>query len=84
MYYYVILNLTHLKTNIHIMTLSVQISKLINSVKTYLWVERFLPNGDYSSGRVCVTDASDTASGAGYISVNTTFTGDGILYTTPV
>lgn len=50
----------------------------------YLWLERFLPNGDYSAGRVCVTDASDTAQGAGYISANVTFTGDGKLYTLPV
>ena len=65
---------------------AVSANMIINALlnETYLWVERFLPNGDYSSGRVCVTDASDTASGAGYISVNTTFTGDGVLYTTPV
>lgn len=58
------------------------INALIN--EQYLWVERIMPNGDYSAGRVAVTDASDTAQGAGYVSVNTTFTGDGQMFVTPV
>lgn len=58
------------------------INALLN--EQYLWVERIMPNGDYSSGRVAVTDASDTAQGAGYVSISVTFTGDGVLYTSPV
>ena len=58
------------------------INALLN--EQYVWVERILPNGDYSAGRVAVTNASDTAQGAGYISIQTTFTGDGQLVTYPV
>lgn len=58
------------------------VNALLN--ETYLWIERFLPNNEYSAGRALVTDASDTAQGSGFISVSVTFTGDGILYTSPV
>lgn len=39
----------------------------------YLFVERFLSNGDYVNAVAIVTDLSDTVQGTAFVSVNTTF-----------
>jgi hypothetical protein len=44
-----------------------------------VYVERFFSNGDYQAGLCLVSDASDTASGAQYLTVSTTFQGTGEL-----
>lgn len=43
--------------------------------KTGIYVERFLPNGQYDAGVCVVTNASDTVSGAAYIEQNVTLQG---------
>jgi hypothetical protein len=38
----------------------------------YVYVERFLPNGDYAAGAAVVTDVSDTTQGDSFININLT------------
>lgn len=50
----------------------------------FVYVERFFSNGDYQAGLCLVTDASDTASGAQYLTVSATFQGTGELVSTTI
>jgi hypothetical protein len=44
----------------------------------YVYVERFLANGDYRAGVCLVSDASDTVSQANFVQSNVTFSGTGV------
>jgi hypothetical protein len=46
--------------------------------RTGLYVERHLPNGEVTSGKVALTSFSDQIQGAGYVQYNVTFEGAGI------
>lgn len=45
--------------------------------ETYVYIERFLANGEYLAGQAIITDFSDTVQGAGYVSRAVTFMGTG-------
>jgi hypothetical protein len=45
--------------------------------ETYIYIERFLANGEYLAGQAIITDFSDTVQGAGYVSRAVTFMGTG-------
>jgi hypothetical protein len=45
--------------------------------ETYLYIERFLANGEYLAGQAIVTDFSDTVQSAGYITRAVKFMGTG-------
>lgn len=49
----------------------------------FVYVERFLSDGEYSAGLGIVTDASDTVTGASFITRSLTIQGSGKLRTAP-